>query len=147
MIVEIIPNIWISDIKDAHNINFIKLNRIKIIINCSENLKFPNLSGIKQIRIPVSDSQSDKDIDNMNYFLPDICETLYKILNHSYNTETRILIFCFSGKQRSPTIVAAFLIKYLNLDLYQAVKIIQTKLPIAFTPQINFYKSLLTISK
>ena len=83
----------------------------------------------------------------MNYFLPDICETIYKILNHSYNTETRILIFCFSGKQRSPTIVAAFLIKYLNLDLYQAVKIIQTKLPIAFTPQINFYKSLLTISK
>ena len=132
MIVEIIPNIWISDIKDAHNINFIKFNRIKIIINCSENLKFPKITGIKQIRIPVSDSQSDIDIDNMNYYLPDICDTIYKILNHSYNTETRILIFCFSGKQRSPTIIAAMLIKYLNINLQQAVTIIQTKLPVAF---------------
>ena len=147
MIVEIIPNIWISDIKNAHDISFIKSHNIKIIINCSENLKFPNIQNIKQIRIPVSDSQTNKDIDNMNYYLPEICETIYKIVNHPYNTETKILIFCFSGRQRSPTIIAAFFIKYLNINLYQAIKIIQSKLPIAFTPQINFYESLSIISK
>ncbi len=57
------------------------------------------------------------------------------------------MIFCYKGRQRSATLIAAFLMEYTKISWENSVKMIQTKNPEAFKPQINFAKSLIQFSK
>ena len=53
-----------------------------------------------------------------------------------------IYIHCHAGMQRSACVVAAYLIRYYKMTPQEAVYFIRSKRPIAFTPFINFQKSL-----
>jgi hypothetical protein len=54
-----------------------------------------------------------------------------------------VLIYCYSATQSSPTIVAAYLLKYCDItDINLAIYYIRTKRPKCFLPRINFYDSL-----
>lgn len=113
-VVEIIPNLYLGNIKSAMNVKFIADAKITCIINCTKNFDFvENLPAtIKKIRIPLSDTGTQQANDDMIRILDKAVELLYmKLVN-----EDVILIHCYAGKQRSLAIVSAFLIKYSFLS-------------------------------
>lgn len=137
---EIIPDLWIGDYKSVSNQNFIKRVGIKFIVNCSKDIE-ENKFGIENIRINVDDKPSvSHDIDNNIIFnaLDSTVEYIHKCLL----TNKPVLVHCRAGKQRSATIVGAYLMKYGEVDIDKAVYYIRTKRPIAFEPMVNFLPAL-----
>ena len=134
----IFNNIYLGCYNDSINPNFI--NEFNLIINCSKNLPFyPKINNqIKKIRISINDDLSTKsniDLYNyLNYIIPII---------HQYSKNNKkIFIYCNAGIQRSPSIIAAYLIKYYDFSIYEAIEYIKKKNNNTFKPKINFYNSL-----
>ena len=139
-VTEIISGLWIGDKKISQNFNFYKSKKIECVINCTQKIPstIPNT-----VRLPVLDNLREEEIEKMYKFLPYVTETIHQNLKSLKN----ILVHCHSGKQRSATVVAAYLIKYANIDVNTAISIIRTKRNIAFSPGVNFKKSLLKFQK
>ena len=57
---EIIPNIWIGDRNDAHNIRFIREFDIKLIVNCTKNIAFHQKYTHQKIRVNIDDKDTRK---------------------------------------------------------------------------------------
>ena len=139
---EIIPNLWIGDKTDAHNINFIREFDIRLIINCTKNIEFHPKYLHQKIRVNVDDKDSSNVIlenKKLYHCLIDLINTIHTYLQKNQ----AILVHCYAGAQRSATVVAAYLIKFGKIDYKTAVKYIQTKRIKCFNPGINFGPALL----
>jgi protein tyrosine/serine phosphatase len=112
---EIIPGVWLGNYKSAIDVNFLKQNKIKFILNCTPNFPFYNeihnkqdLKGLHKIdkyRIPVNDSLMQRDFILMEQYFKIVIPLLVK----KYTQKKNILIHCHAGKQRSAIVVAALL--------------------------------------
>ena len=134
--VEIIPNLWLGNIHSATSADFMETHKISCIINCTKNREFGDLQGqvIKKIRIPIKDNGKDEEINKLYGVLDTSADLLYKLLPHH-----RILIHCYAGRQRSVSIVLAFLMKYGKFNLQEAIDVLQSK---KTDIGINFSKAL-----
>ena len=139
---EIIPNLWIGDRNDAHNIRFIREFDIKLIINCTKNISFHKKFTHQKVRVNVDDKDTSNAITEnkkMYHCLIDLTKTIHTYLQKNQ----AILVHCYAGAQRSAAVVAAYLIKYGKIDYRTAVKYIQSKRVKCFNPSINFGPALL----
>ena len=137
---EIVPNLWIGDDKSYCNKKFLVEAGIKFIINCTKDIP-ENGCGIENIRINVDDKPSishAEDNETMYNSLSSCVEYVHQRLGKGQG----VLVHCRAGKQRSASVVAAYLIKYGEVDVDKAVYYIRTKRPIAFTPMNNFLAAL-----
>lgn len=133
---EIITDLWLGNIRDSRNAEFI--NKVDVVINCSKKIPFLN-NKKKCIRIPVDDNLEKEEIMNMYRFFPKIIDII-----HSYLTKNKIVfVHCYAGKQRSASIVVAYLMKYLRITLKNSIKLLESKRAIVFKPLVNFENALL----
>jgi dual specificity MAP kinase phosphatase len=138
-LVEILPNLWLSGYKYALNPSFLKDKNIKLIINCTNTVKFiKDMDHIKKVRIPVDDNLQQDQIQLLTTYLD---KTSILIENY-YKHLQPILVHCYAGKQRSATIIAAYIMKMTKLDTKEIIALIQSKKSNAFKPSINFIQSL-----
>ena len=108
-----------------------------MIVNCTYSLPFP-LDCKWGVRIPVNDDPFDS--------VP-----LYQILRdgteladmHELLTGgKKVLVHCAAGAQRSPTVVACYLMRYHGLSPEEAIAQIRSKRPVAFFWGINLYRAI-----
>lgn len=137
---EIIPNLWLGNVHDSQNKNFI--SHFDAVINCTKDLKFAS-KYTKNIRIPIDDNLDKHEILNLYNFLPKITTFIYQQLGEGL----KVFIHCYAGKQRSASIVVAFCMKYLNMTLADAIYVLTSKRIIVFTPFINFNAGLIKYSR
>ena len=133
---EILSGLWLGNILDSKNKEFI--SSLNVVINCSKDIPFLS-KNTKNIRIPIDDNLEEKEIKNLSNFLPKITKYIHSCLNNNKN----ILVHCYAGKQRSASVIVAYLIRYLNISLEKAILLVKTKRNIIFTPCINFKSALL----
>jgi protein-tyrosine phosphatase len=119
---EIIPNLWIGDIRSALDPEFLKKFQITVIINCTTKYPFPSHNST-QIRVPVRDRGTDEDTERMYDYLCTVVPTIYDLLSKG----ERILIHCYAGCHRSVCLVLGFLIRYAGMTLQQAIDTLQSK--------------------
>jgi len=117
---EIISGLWVGDIDIMLHKKFIKENNINIIINCTQQIAFPEVD-VTKIRIPFSD-RLENDIDLLKQNKDKILEFIFNKLDVD-----NILICCYDGLNISPFIVAIFLIKYGEITKEDVRTIIRTK--------------------
>lgn len=122
-----IPNLYFGNNK---NVN------IDCIVNCCKDLSF--LGKYKEYNIHISDNLEKYELIKMYEYLNETIEFIYKNLLNNKS----ILIYCENANQKSPTIIAAYLIKYGNMDYKTAIKAIRSKYKTAFYPTIHFENSL-----
>ena len=125
--VEIIPNLWLGNIKASLDLNFIKQKNIKCIINCTKNCNFAEgLAGdIKKVRLLLSDTGTDEAREHMSLIIPKATKFIYRELIKG----KVVLVHCFAGKQRSVAIIAAFLMEYGKYTSSEALKNLYKKWP------------------
>ena len=135
---EILPGLWIGNFEASANLKFLKLKKITCIVNCTESLPFPEDKSIEiKIRVPVKDNLQKDQI-----------KKLYSILNSTINkiytnlSEHNILVHCHAGRQRSATVLAAYLMKFGNLSKREAIEILRSKRQTVGLPQVNFEPAL-----
>ena len=117
---QILPNLFLGNIHDAININFLVKNKIKAIVNASDyHNKYVHFS---YMNIDVEDVEA---ADIQKYFTKVsrfICNCLIK--GHA------VLVHCNGGISRSPTLVIAFLIQKRRMSLTDAITFVRQKRPV-----------------
>jgi len=124
---EIVPGLWIGNRKDSQNRGFYFHKKIKCTLNASKSLPFLFSSGVKNIRIPVSEYIKGDAGTFYSYFKV-ITEYIY---THLHNGEN-ILVHCDSGKHVSPTIASAYLMRYGKIGKERAIEMVKSKKSGAF---------------
>ena len=123
MITEILSGLWIGNVNDSYNEEFYRDNLISIVINCTKDQTFLDISNLKKIRIPLS-INLDPELD-MKY----LREKMNQILDfiHENIEDNNILIFCYNGLSISPLIIANYMIKYGNISKDNIRNILRSK--------------------
>ena len=131
---EILPGLWLGDIKSSLDATFLNDKQIRCIINCTDRHPFIDDPSIEiKYRLPVKDNNDIHEIEKFYHLLNEVVD-LIKINIRSYN----ILVHCYAGKQRSAAVILAYLIKYGQMNLQSAINALKSKKPDVLDPQFNF---------
>ena len=133
---QILPNLWLWNALIAKNKEFIIKNNIKYIINISSEI--PNYFHGSLTYLNISINDSDISADQVTK----IFEITNKFIYKAYHNNDAILVHCKRGHHRSAAIVAAFLIRHLNMVPDVAIKYINTLRRYTFTRETNLTKGL-----
>jgi hypothetical protein len=136
-VVEVFPNIWLGNSSSASSRTFLKSKKIQLSINCSQNLDTPEIEGIKTFRLKALDTET------MAVSIP----TVTNLMGKAFQQLIPILIWCESGCQTSASLVAAFYIRFTGTPWSTTVRMIQTKYPNAFRPQISYLTCLTSLEE
>lgn len=138
MAIEIINNLWLGDYKDGLNTTFLVEKKINVIINATGNLPFvQDLNNIEKIRVPLIDEVGAKLMESnekMEFYLEKIVEHIYKKLMLG----RVVLVHCRKGRQRSASLVCAFLMRYGGMNFKMVSDLMKTKKVDVFYPSCNF---------
>jgi hypothetical protein len=134
---EIIPRLWLGNVKASMDEDFIRQKGIQVVFNCTKNLPFSPMITIKY-RIPVDDNLEEEEIRNMELWSGEIA---FKMMTEYMEGKT-ILVHCMAGMQRSAASMAFMLVAFLRLRALDAMRMIKEKRRIAFHPRANFGRSI-----
>lgn len=89
-----------------------------------------NLSSEKK-EIPPDHMDSYSWLPVVDGYAPNICQLAIgtSIINEAVASGNKVYIHCKNGHGRSPTMLAAYLLRYQNYSLDDAIKFIQSKRP------------------
>lgn len=149
---EVIPNLWLGSHQAALDLEFIYRENIKYIIRILDH-PFPpeeKIPGVKYLYFPLKDNQvcvHDVHYLTNSYIGKRETEPVYKansdidinqifnksiaFIKHALYKKRGILVHCKAGHHRSASLVAAFLIKELDLDYITAISYINYLRPCA----------------
>lgn len=134
---QILPNVWLGNLRAAQDETFLKNAGIQVVFNATKDAPFhPSIR--RRYRVPVDDNLQDAEIRNMELWSYEI---VYKMLKE-YKEGRPILVHCHAGMQRSPAIVAMFLMVLYRMGVDQSKAFIKQKRPIVFFPSANFERAL-----
>ena len=138
----IIDNIYIGNVYDAHNID--KLNDLNIKNIISAVTGFDNIydESFNHLSLNLIDNESQDIIhyfEITNHYIDNIISK--NISSASEKNKNKVLIHCICGVSRSVTILLAYIIKKYNYTPQYALKIVQKKRAIS-KPNENFMRQL-----
>lgn len=134
---EIIPRLWLGNVRASMDEQFIRDKGINVVFNCTKNLGFSPSIPTKY-RVPLDDNLEEQEIRNMELWSNEIA---FQIMSEYLSGKT-ILVHCMAGMQRSAASVALFLIAFLKLKGKDAIEYIKSKRPIAFFHNANFGRAI-----
>jgi protein-tyrosine phosphatase len=145
MVVEIISGLYLGNKRDAYNAGFLKMRRIDIIINTTNEVEFMNgciKSGIQCIRVDISDQHTDENRMKHNrdyyYQLGSLCSLIDKNLERNKN----ILVHCRHGKYRSTCLIIAYILYKTRMKLEEVYELISYKYPLVKLKNHLFFNAL-----
>lgn len=129
---QIIDNLYLSSVLIAKDINILRNNNIKCIVNCTKDQ--PNFfeNELKYKRVEIIDDYKE---NILQYF-----DSTCKFINE--NIKNKVLVHCNAGQSRSASIVIAYLMKYENMTLTKALEYVKNKKS-DIGPNIGFFKQLI----
>ena len=134
---EIIPGLWLGNIRAATDPQWIGEHGIKCVFNCTKDIPFvPTVQ--RKYRVPVDDNLAPEEIRNLELWSYEIVFKMTK----EYQTGQPMLVHCYAGMQRSAACLAMFLIATKNMSPAQAIAYIRERRPVAFRPSVNFRQSI-----
>lgn len=142
----IIDSLYLGDKYSVET--FFKQEECGIVVNCTYNIPmfYNHTNSIQQYRVTVKDNLCDEECVHLYKALEN--ETLFEIIEHAMSIKKeKVLIHCRAGSQRSAAVVACFLIWKYGLDVFDAIKFIKDKRPVAFSGGVNFLTTIKHFSK
>ena len=132
-LVEIIPDLWLSDnhslFNNINNYSFLDL----VQINCDKELDFIGNSK-KYKDTDIKQNLQKYEIIRFYKYLFSSIEFIYQNIKRNKS----VIVHCLKGDQLSPSIVVAYLIKYGKMNASNAIHLIKSKSEIAFKNGIDF---------
>lgn len=132
MINEIIPRLHLCGWGDISQSQEEDAN--VFVVNCTKDLPLYH----DGVRVSVDDSGRMEDIQKLLTFLPDIVQTIDDKLRQGKT----VIVHCLAGQQRSPTVVAAYLMWKKKITPTEAIAEVKAKRREAFFCGVNFLDTL-----
>ena len=136
---QIVPGIYLSSCELAKDVGKLKELNITRVINVTQDI--PNYhedKGIKYLRIPIQDSCETQISD---YF-----DLTHEFIEEALKNNENILVHCYAGISRSPTIVMSYLMKKNKLSFKEIHDLVKTKRK-KINPNLSFVGQLLLFEK
>lgn len=134
--------LFIGSSADAKNIGFLKSNRIRYILNCSDNVpnyhQKDNLS-FEYCRLPLSDNESER----LDHHYQKCWEFFDRCLTRE---DGCLLVHCKLGISRSAACLMSFLIKFMRMSYSEALHLLETSRE-TVDPNTIFRQQLQQLSK
>ena len=142
---EIIPNLWLGNVKAAYDKQFLNNYKIKYILTIMDefNNEF-KYNDVTYLVIPI------KDENSCTRNMINVFDMATLFILHALKKDEGILVHCKKGHHRSAAVVAAFLIKYLKVDYFSALAYLNHLRPCALVRKTcmsdNLFKYYLHIN-
>lgn len=126
---EIIPNLWVGNLKARMDINFLSSRKISLVINCSHEhtvskYQYPmKLKNVEYVDLNIPDT-GDKYTINILYSK---LNPTSRLIDRYLAKGKGILVHCYAGRQRSPTIIASYLMYKCGYTSEYSMAIISAK--------------------
>lgn len=134
---EIIPNLYLGDAGFIFETN---LPHFALIINvCPEiNSNYSNISYDNVQYIKILDREEDNQ--KLIYLLEK--DNILKKIHEYLCNKKNVIIHCAMGTSRSPSLVACYLISFLNYNINDSIKLIKQKRKLAFQTGFTFLETM-----
>ena len=143
-IIQIMPNLFLGTINAAHDIEILKNNDIRSIVNCTNDEVFLDYFENKaKYRLSIKDN---KEENNMITFSDKLIDVV-KFIDNQISINKNVLVHCYWGLMRSPTVIGAYLIMKYHMSTEDVIKFIQDKKCMTFSNIYNFKSILLEFEK
>jgi len=129
----ILPNLYLLSWSETQD--KFKEHPNAFIVNCTKNLPFITESSI---RIEVDDDGNKENINDMFIYYISVVD----IIDEKLKQGIPVFVHCLAGMQRSPSVIAAYLIAKKGYTLVDAILEIRNKRKESFFWQVNFKDSL-----
>jgi hypothetical protein len=130
---EIVPHLYLSDYQCA----LAASPSEAFIVNCTKDLP---MVRVHNMRISVDDDGSREAMESMFQSLPEAVERIQEMV---IGKGIPVVVHCHAGQQRSPTVVAAYLMhQRLCCTVEDAIRFVRCKKPDAFFWTANFRDAL-----
>lgn len=126
---EILPYLYLSAFHS------VEVTPDTFIVNCTKDLPMKSKDGM---RIAVDDDMNRDSLFWMLRELPTTVDTIEAELKKG----KRVVVHCLAGQQRSPTVIAAYLMSKCGYSLVDAIHHVREKKKDAFFWSVNFRDSL-----
>lgn len=135
----IIPNLYLGNINEASNLDFLLNKNIKGIINCTEEEPYHKyFNNKKKYRLSVNDSREKNNIDK---FKKEIISSI-DFIDNCLEQDEPVYVHCYWGLMRSATVITGYLVKKYKIPYKDAISIVQEKRPMALSSLYNFNEVL-----
>lgn len=128
---KIVPYLYLANYNDAMTYK----DGCFFIVNCTADLPMIHEYGM---RLAVDDNKTSKAICLMMDALPQVVQRIHLEITQKKN----VLVHCLAGRQRSASVVAAYLIAHYNMTVAQAIQFVRSKKKDAFFGGANFEDAL-----
>ena len=127
----IVKNLFVGNLQDAYNKDFLIRNNINLVINCCQECADVNyaslgLGGMTVYHLHLRDDIT-QSLQSYNY----LTNMVWVINDHLSNNKGGVLVHCFAGVSRSVSIVIAYLMCKYKLSFEQALAFVRKMRPIA----------------
>ncbi|KAF5300397.1 hypothetical protein FQR65_LT01018 [Abscondita terminalis] len=130
----ILPFLYLGNSKDASNLSYLQDLGTTCVLNVTTSLNgYHEECGITYKQIPASDS--------LHQNLEQYFEEAFEFIEQARKRGACVLVHCQAGISRSATIAIAYIMKYKQLPLVEAYKIVKSERPI-ISPNFNFIGQL-----
>jgi protein-tyrosine phosphatase len=134
---EILPNLWLGPIDHIHDREFLTENNITHIVTLFE------MDIVTQAMVDLHVKQMSIRIHDVDYVpIYDYFMQCCEFIKEGLSACGGVYVHCYAGMSRSPTIVAAYLIKEQGMTADEALKYLREKRPI-IDPNNGFRAALL----
>ncbi len=137
---KIMNNLYLGNYLASEDKLFFKENGVSAVLNATVSEPFLN-NKTENLRISVEDDLKQSSINKMTKMLDLGANFIYKHVNVE---KQPILVHCVAGRQRSASLVLAYLMKYKCMTIKQAFDFLREKRPEVFHwgESFNFEKSI-----
>ena len=130
---QITDRLYLSGLRDV-TVHNLRLRNIAYVFNITLEAPMINCPGVHCVRVAINDVHGE----NIFCHFDTIADQLHYLMANNHN----VLVHCVAGISRSASIVLAYLMKYLQMELRVAYKFLHTKRPIV-RPNSSFFRQLI----
>lgn len=109
------------------------------VVNCTPDVPFfDTAASCERLRIPVCDTLAENPT-----LTPELLREAIAFVSAHLQAGRRVLVHCIAGQQRSPAVVAAYLMVTRSLDVEAAIEFVRSRRTVAFLDErVHFRPSL-----
>jgi hypothetical protein len=132
---EILSGLYLGNARDAEDLNLLKQNQIKTVINISTSIPcaFEDDKTFEYLRVPCHDTCKQNILQHF--------ETTFEYIHKRLLADKKILVHCQGGVSRSPSFIIGYLMRHHSKTFDEAHNLVKTKRSI-INPNLNFLGQL-----
>jgi len=127
--------LFLGDMWNANDIDFIVKNNINVIICVAKGIFF------KEEILNIAELHKYEIEDTLEYDISIHLDDITELIHENIIKGNVVLVNCIAGVSRSATIIIAYLMKYENMNLKEALTFVKEKRTI-ISPNRNFLYKL-----